>query len=174
VAIADKIRNLIPFLRGPIRLPGEVARSLKPIRSPEVKWRSEGVDNLTVIYSARPKDQFWVAWLAKMANEPEERKTELDEIGSKIWGMCDGSHRVAEICRLIAAEYQLTDRQVEVSVLQFLNMLRTRRFVGLTEEDKLKVDIATGKVKAGSASDGGNATNGKTSSGRKRSKQKRH
>jgi len=175
--LTDRIKNLIPMLKGPVRLPPDVVRSLRPVRSPFLKWRREGPDNLTVIYSARPKDQFWIGWLARLALQPEERRTELDEISSRVWDLCDGVNKVSDICKVLVQEYKLGDRQVEVSVLQFLNTLRSKRFVGLTEEDKSKVDTAVAKVKRQpetTASDG-LTSNGKQSASaiRKRAKQQR-
>jgi hypothetical protein len=177
LTFTDKIKNAIPFLRSPVRLPGDVARSLRPVRSPFIKWRTEGKDELIVIYSPRPKDQFWIGWLAKLAMEPEDRKTELDEIGSKIWNLCDGTNKVGDICKIIGNEYQLTDRQVEVSVLSFMNSLRQRKFIGLTEEDKERVDEALAKVKSGTIEEKESADkiNGNTTSNprRKRIRQQR-
>lgn len=163
MALSDKVKNLIPFLRGPLRLPPDLLRGLHPTRNPFATWQREGEDNNVVIMVPRPVVQGWRMALAKIAGEPPGKRVELsDEIGSDVWELCDGAHTVREICRELSAKYKLGDRQTEVSVLEYLNMLRKRRLLGIPEKEQSSIQQAAGKAKSAPAD---TATTGQASDG---------
>ena len=47
----------------------------------------------------------------------------LDEIGSRIWGLCDGTHSVSDIIESICAEYDAPPETIKVDVLELLEEL---------------------------------------------------
>jgi hypothetical protein len=175
VSLADSVKNLLPFLRGPLRLPPDLLRGLHPARNPAAQWTREGEENLVVISMPRPPTQGWKMAVAKFVGEAPGKRIELsDELGSDVWELCDGAHTVRDICRELSSKYKLGDRQTEVAVLQFLNMLRTRRLLGIPEREQGAIDRATGKAKASAAttSDLGKASDGDRNDKPRRSRPK--
>lgn len=69
--------------------------------------------------------------VARWFKLPDHRKLELDEIGSDVWEMCDGSNSVETITKKIVSAYQLNRRQAETSVTAYLRMLAQRRLIVL-------------------------------------------
>lgn len=50
----------------------------------------------------------------------------LNETGSLIWELCDGTHTVEEIIEKLAQEYDITKREAEQDVISFLT--KSHRF----------------------------------------------
>jgi hypothetical protein len=152
VSLIDSVKILFPFLRGPLRLPPELLRGLHPVRNPACRWSREGEERLAVIFMPRPPSQGLKMAVAKFIGEPPGKRIELsDELGTDVWELCDGDHTVRDICRELSKKYKLGDRQAEVAVLQFLNMLRSRRLVGIPTREQAQIDSETAKAKAGGA-----------------------
>jgi hypothetical protein len=146
VALKDQLRAFFPFLRGPVRVPPTLLRSLHPVRNPEATWQREGESQLVVIFAPRTQFEGWKKALAKFIGQPSGRKIELsDEIASDVWELCDGQSTIGGICQAVAAKYQLGERQTEISVLQFLNMLRSRRLIAVPETEQKLLDKASDK-----------------------------
>ena len=55
----------------------------------------------------------------------------MDQIGSEVWELCDGTHSVEGISQAISRSYKLNKRQAETSVTAYLKMLADRRLIGL-------------------------------------------
>ena len=53
----------------------------------------------------------------------------LDEIGSRVWELCDGARTVAEIAASIAREYDAPASEVERDVLELLNDLEAEQLL---------------------------------------------
>lgn len=53
----------------------------------------------------------------------------LDEVGSRIWELCDGAHTVAEIAAVIAKEYNAPPGEIERDALELLNELEAEQLV---------------------------------------------
>ena len=49
----------------------------------------------------------------------------LNPVGIRIFGLLDGTHSVEEITQIIAAEYEVADRQAREDVRAFLEELQT-------------------------------------------------
>ena len=47
----------------------------------------------------------------------------LDEVGSKVWHLCDGSHSMAEIVALIGQEFDAPADVIETDVLELVKDL---------------------------------------------------
>jgi len=47
----------------------------------------------------------------------------LDEVGTRIWELCDGARTVSEIARLISEEFEASGEGVERDVVKFLEEL---------------------------------------------------
>lgn len=110
----------------------------RPMRNPLVQWGREQRPNadgeagpeLVLLRVPRRSDKFGNL-IAKWFKLPEFRKLELDEIGSDVWEMCDGSNNVEALTKAICAKYRLNRRQAEASVTAYLRMLAERRLVAL-------------------------------------------
>lgn len=47
----------------------------------------------------------------------------LDEVGTRIWELCDGSRTVAEVAAAIAEEYDAPAQTIQTDMLELLNEL---------------------------------------------------
>jgi hypothetical protein len=53
----------------------------------------------------------------------------LDEVGARVWDLCDGSHRVAEVVSSVHAEYDAPLNAIQTDVLELLDDLASERLV---------------------------------------------
>jgi coenzyme PQQ synthesis protein D (PqqD) len=53
----------------------------------------------------------------------------LNEVGGRIWELCDGSWTVAEIVATLSAEYEAPSETVRVDVLELLTDLERERLL---------------------------------------------
>ena len=130
----------------------------RPLRNPSVAWSrerpragrdkdAEELAEVVVLKVPRRSDRFGNL-VAKLFRLPDFRKIELDEIGSDVWEMCDGTRDVEALTKVICAKYRLNRRQGEASVTAYLRMLGERRLVAL------KSGGASGAAAAASAKAG--------------------
>jgi hypothetical protein len=121
----------------------------RPHRNPAIEWNREvlrdGEPAVALLIIPRRRDR-WGNVAAKLFRLPDGRKLELDEIGSDVWEMCDGTYTVEAVTKAICAKYRLNRRQGETSVTAYLRMLAERRLVAL-------------RVTKGQAKQGANSTN---------------
>ncbi len=93
--------------------------SVYPIRRP-VKW--ELVDEKVVLIYPKNFTKF-ETWLHKRIGGPDKIKRPLDEVGSKIWLMCDGKHSIEYICTELYEQYREELEPVLERVWKFLEVL---------------------------------------------------
>jgi hypothetical protein len=53
----------------------------------------------------------------------------LDEIGRRVWELLEAPHRVDELCRQLAGEFDATAGQIAADVLPFMVQLETEGLV---------------------------------------------
>lgn len=53
----------------------------------------------------------------------------LNEVGNRIWELCDGSHGVAQMVCIVAKEYGAPTEMVETDVLELLDELRSKKLI---------------------------------------------
>jgi hypothetical protein len=53
----------------------------------------------------------------------------LNEIGGKIWELCDGSHSVAQVVALIASEYETSTEEVQKDITDLLESLKNGKLI---------------------------------------------
>jgi hypothetical protein len=53
----------------------------------------------------------------------------LDEVGARVWGLCDGAHSVAQMVSLLAAEYDAPAETIEADVVELLSELAGEKLV---------------------------------------------
>lgn len=172
MTLADRVRSFLPFLKAKPRLQADQVRGLLPTRNPAVTWSREGNENLVTILAPLPPAQGLRKALARFVGEPAAKRIELsDQIASDVWELCDGKRSVKEICREVAQKYKMGERETEVSVLTFLNMLRSRRLVGVpVEQESL---VKTGNSPNQVLTDSKSVYDGNSNSGKSRRTPKR-
>lgn len=104
----------------------------KPRWFDQVEWQNWGEK---VILKVRRSD--WIAsFLQWLVSRPIYRQIELDEIGSFVWQLCDGSHTIAEIAEALQKRYQLSRREAFASLAEFLNQLQKRGLIQMEEANE--------------------------------------
>ena len=123
----------------------------RPARNEALTWAEteSGEARITV----RRQENWKTRLLAKAFYIPEERNITLDEVGTQVWGMCDGRTSVGQMIEGLRERYKLDRKEAEVSLLAYLKTLGQKNFVGFL------VDTP----KAGAAREG----SGKDASGKK-------
>ena len=58
----------------------------------------------------------------------------LNEVGSRIWELIDGTRSVGEIAEVIVAEYDVTTEQAEQDVNEFIQELVENKMLVLADE----------------------------------------
>lgn len=53
----------------------------------------------------------------------------LNEIGSRIWELCDGNHSVSQLVAALAAEYDASDEVLEKDVAELLENLQSGKLI---------------------------------------------
>ena len=122
-------------------LPPKMQRLLTvyPMRN-RVNWVNKN-DVVTLVY---PKDfSRFETWMHKRIGGPDLIKRPLDEVGSKIWLMCDGKHTLKEICTDLDEQYHEEIEPVLDRVWKFLEILLSSNLIRLSPKrvypNKLRV-----------------------------------
>ncbi len=133
----------------------------RPVRNPRVEWERgrlhEDRPEVVLLRVPRRADR-WGNFLARVFRLPFHRKIELDEMGSDVWEMCDGTLTVDALTRAVCAKYRLNRRQGEASVTAYMRMLAERRLLALK----------TGARKTEPSRDGGESSGGRKSKNERR------
>lgn len=103
---------------------------MRPIRNPQLDWREE--DGSIVLHIER-KTNWKTRLIDIFVPLPDERTIVLDSIGTDVWLMIDGETTVEQIVQALAKKYQLSAREAEISLQQYLQNLGRRGYIGFTE-----------------------------------------
>lgn len=57
----------------------------------------------------------------------------LNEVGGRIWALCDGKHTVGEIVETLASEYDATTEVLTGDALELLDELQNRKLITESE-----------------------------------------
>ena len=101
-----------------------------PVRNP-VKWKIE--HELVVLTYPKNFTKF-ESWLHDKIGGPDMIRRPLDEIGSKIWLMCDGKHNIENICSELDFIYHEDVEPVLDRVWKFLELLLKQNLIRLTSK----------------------------------------
>jgi hypothetical protein len=127
----------LPFLKiPPPQVDRKAVMTLRPGRNSLLTWekREGGETILTVPQNDRVS--LITRAMARWLQVPTERKVELDEVGSYVWELCDGTRTVETIVQQTGKQYKLNRREAEVSVTMFLQMLHERNFIGFYKKTR--------------------------------------
>ena len=95
---------------------------LRPLRHPDVAWRSW--DGEVVILSPAGHDP------AAPPLQQDGAEHDLNEVGSRVWELCDGTRSVREIAQALALEFEVDERTAEADAQEFVaQLLGTRLLV---------------------------------------------
>ncbi|OIN95754.1 hypothetical protein AUJ66_08290 [Candidatus Desantisbacteria bacterium CG1_02_38_46] len=119
-----------------MKLTREDSLKAKPVRNQKLLWEKDEKGNV-LIYIPRRKTA-WTHLFSFIFSESGKKTIILDEIGSKVWEMCDGEKTVEEIISFFCKEYKLNLREAEVSIFAYFKKLAEKRLIGLmmTKEEK--------------------------------------
>ena len=132
--------------KDPASLPESRRQRLRSLRSmvsvdPEItsEVNAEGCMVVTYQYQ-RPAGLRFLRTAGGMAGgeETKDRTVELDLIGSLIWQQCDGRVRVCDLVESVRKRFQISYREAELSVTQFVKDLGSRGLLRLVmpEDDR--------------------------------------
>jgi hypothetical protein len=105
-----------------------------PLRNRSIKWEKDEKGEISLVIQQRKR--LWVKIISKLFMIPSNRVVALDEIGSFVWEMCDGTNNVGYIISSLSNKYSLTRKEAEVSLLAFFRQLGKRGFVGFAVDKK--------------------------------------
>lgn len=114
--------------RGP-QLDRATSLSAKPVLNQLVKVERDAAGN--VLLNIPRRRTALVRVVSKVFKLPPFRRVALDQLGTYVISHCDGQHKVSEIIGGLAAEFQITKREAEVSLLKYLQTLAKRGIIGL-------------------------------------------
>ena len=117
----------LPFLKIQRPPDREVVFRLRPVRNEAIQWQLSESGEATLGVPAR-KDRFGKL-LAFWFRLPETRTVQLDEVGTFVWSLCDGTQTVDGIIRKFCKHFSMNRREVEMSVTTFLQILAERNFI---------------------------------------------
>lgn len=100
-----------------------------PLRNEAIEAERDDDGNVRLIIPRR--ESWWVKALSRVFYVPKTHRLSLDEIGTFVLDLCDGSRDVRAIIRALCARYQLHRKEAEVSVVAYLRQLAKRGIVGI-------------------------------------------
>ncbi len=125
----------LPFLKIGPKPDREAVMRLRPVRNAAIEWTTNEEGALLSIPARKDRLARAVsAWFRL----PSSRAVQLDEVGSYVWSLCDGSQTVDSIVKQTCRQYKMNRREVEISVTTYLQMLVERNFIGLYQRGSAK------------------------------------
>jgi hypothetical protein len=134
-SFTDSIKRYVPLVGRKPKIERKDALAIVPVRHPLIKW--ERVDNEVVLSIPMREDKFArmiksLMKVTRMARElPDYKQLALDEVGSRVWELCDGDSTIDDVVIGVTLQYKLTRREAEASVIMFLQTLAKKNLIGL-------------------------------------------
>lgn len=118
---------------GSLRLTRREAFQFRPIKNVEVsEVRLEtGCVCLSYPMKFRPLVAAVIRRLGGSSPKTWTKRVQLDELGTAVWDLIDGTHTVGELVQIFAGKFQLHAKEADVSVTQFLRELGKRGLIGM-------------------------------------------
>ncbi|HUW82782.1 MAG TPA: PqqD family protein [Phycisphaerae bacterium] len=103
----------------------------RPIRNPraEVTETDQGDLDVAVPFE-KPKGLTWFF----RGRKTLLRRFQLDQLGRKVWNLCDGQHTVRQLIERFSRDEGLNLREAEVSMLTYLETLGKRGIIFMAGE----------------------------------------
>lgn len=128
------VSRYLPFLKIAPPMPSrEKVFHLRPVRNDAIEWETneEGEALLRIPLRRDRMGRFVRFWFRL----PETRAVQLDEVGTFVWRLCDGTRSVDAIVRQTGQQYKMNRREVEISVTTYLQILAERRLIGFYQRE---------------------------------------
>jgi hypothetical protein len=105
-----------------------------PVRNEAVRWERTATEEIRLDFELALKP-FFISILNRFNHnrvvERPRRTLELDEFGSEVWELMDGTRTTADIITTFAAAHGISNQEAEHSITLFLRQLGKRGLVGL-------------------------------------------
>lgn len=101
----------------------------RPIRNAQLQWEKGSKGEIRITLPL--KKTWWAKFLSSILLAPRSKILVLDELGTKVWNMCDGSKNVEEIIQVLCRDLNMNRKEVETSLLHYLKQLAGRSLIGL-------------------------------------------
>ena len=88
------------------------------------------MDDGEVMLSVPRRKTWWIKALSRVFYVPSKRTVVLDEIGSRVWALCDGQNTVEYVITTLRRHYKLEHKEAEVSTLTYLKQLAEKGLIG--------------------------------------------
>jgi hypothetical protein len=66
----------------------------------------------------------------------------LNEVGNRVWELCDGTHGVAQLVCMLAKEYNAPAKTIETDILELLEDLRSKNLIVECSGDRMGLDAS--------------------------------
>lgn len=66
----------------------------------------------------------------------------LNEVGNRIWELCDGTHSVEQLVGMLAKEYNAPAEVIETDILELLDDLRSKNLIVECSGDRMSSDAS--------------------------------
>lgn len=99
-----------------------------PYRKDHVQWTTDE-KNLICIFFYR--NSFISRCLRFIFNTPEKISIDLDEIGSAVWGMCDGKSSILDIGKKLLRKFGDKTEPLYPRLAHFIKILYSQGYIGL-------------------------------------------
>ncbi len=115
----------------------EQALNCRPVRNNVVNWQrlDSGLVQIEYVLNLKP---FLLSIFEKFSSRSEQSPTQaptrtlqLDELGSQVWQMLDGTRTTAELIEQFAETHQVSIQETEQSITLFLRELGKRGLIAL-------------------------------------------
>ena len=102
-----------------------------PIRNPqaEIAETDQGLLDVAIPFE-KPKGLTWFF----RGKKTLLRRFQLDQLGRKVWDLCDGEHTVRQLIETFSRDERLNLREAEVSMLTYLETLGKRGIIFMAGE----------------------------------------
>jgi len=103
-----------------------------PVRNRNMEVETDDAGNVTLTIPWRRGRLTSVLAAAMMVPKAKRRRgVQLDEVGSFVFGLCDGQHTVKTIVDIFAERYRLSRKEAALSIVSYLGQLAKRGIVAL-------------------------------------------
>ncbi len=99
---------------------------MRPLRNPQIEWRNDRKVVALVIRRTGPLHGFCQRWF----RVPASTTLELDDLGGRVWNLCDGKHTVEEIAAVLSAEFGAGAEPLLPRLTRFIQYLDRARLIG--------------------------------------------